>query len=175
MLTFSARKQFYLVNITESTPTNFIVFREISCDAFQNFQREVPGSVASGKYTLQDIIIHISVPHHNRIPGLCRVSKTLGKGPLALGKGNTRQRPLADESIGKGRFAECQISGTRQRLCRVSDVRHSANRQIFAECRPSDTRQRSEICLVSYIWHSANLWSLPSVIYLTLGKSLVFA
>jgi hypothetical protein len=55
--------------------------------------------------------------YRNRI--LCRVSKTLGKGYFTLGKGfaecNTRQRTL-----GKGFFAECFFSDTRQRLCRVS-------------------------------------------------------
>jgi len=51
------------------------------------------------------------------------VSKTLGKGPNTLGKAfaeyHTRQRAhvkiLADKEV----FAECFLSGTRQRLCRV--------------------------------------------------------
>jgi hypothetical protein len=52
------------------------------------------------------------------------VSKTLGKGYFTLGKGfaecNTRQRTLGKYFIGKGFFAECFFSDTRQRLCRVS-------------------------------------------------------
>jgi hypothetical protein len=59
---------------------------------------------------------------------LCRVPRTLGKAPKTLGKGfaecNTRQRALGKNPVGKGLFAECYLSGTRQRLCRV---RHSAN------------------------------------------------
>jgi hypothetical protein len=45
--------------------------------------------------------------NHYRIQGLCRVSRTLGKAPITLGKDfaecNTRQRVL-----GKDVFAECQ-------------------------------------------------------------------
>jgi hypothetical protein len=52
------------------------------------------------------------------------VSKTLGKGYFTLGKAfaecNTRQRTLGKYFIGKGFFAECFFSDTRQRLCRVS-------------------------------------------------------
>ena len=47
----------------------------------------------------------------------------LGKAQFALGKGFveccTRQRPLGKECVGKGIFAECLLSGTRQSLCRV--------------------------------------------------------
>ena len=53
----------------------------------------------------------------------------LGKGSFALGKAfaecNTRQRASVESPSGKGCFAECQISGTRQRLCRVPEE-HSA-------------------------------------------------
>jgi hypothetical protein len=49
---------------------------------------------------------------------------TLGKGYFILGKGfaeyNTRQRTLGKDFIGKGFFAECFFSDTRQKLCRVS-------------------------------------------------------
>jgi hypothetical protein len=55
--------------------------------------------------------------YRNRV--LCRVSKTLGKGHFTLGKGfaecNTRQRTLGKDFIGKGFFAECFFSDTRQR------------------------------------------------------------
>ena len=66
---------------------------------------------------------------------------------------NTRQRGSVEPFHGKACFAECQISGTRQRLCRVSSY-HSAkdwrplaegSRRLnflfnfFAEC---NTRQR---------------------------------
>ena len=54
---------------------------------------------------------------------LCRVPVALGKGSFALSKAfaecNTRQRASVESPFGKGCFAECQISGTRQRLCRV--------------------------------------------------------
>ena len=59
---------------------------------------------------------------HYRIQRLCRVSGTLGKGSYTLGEGfaecNTRQRPLGKDPDGKGGFAECRFSGTRQRDCR---------------------------------------------------------
>jgi hypothetical protein len=44
-------------------------------------------------------------------------SVTLGK---AFAECNTRQRTLGKNFIGKGFFAECFFSDTRQRLCRVS-------------------------------------------------------
>jgi hypothetical protein len=54
---------------------------------------------------------------------LCRVPEALGKGHFALGKAfaecRTRQRALGKIFVGKGFFAECLLSGTRQRLCRV--------------------------------------------------------
>jgi hypothetical protein len=60
--------------------------------------------------------------YRNRV--LCRVSKTLGKDYFTLGKAfaecYTRQRTLGKNFIGKGFFAECFFSDTRQRLCRVS-------------------------------------------------------
>jgi hypothetical protein len=49
---------------------------------------------------------------------------TTGIAFFTLGKGfadcNTRQRTLGKDFIGKGFFAECFFSDTRQRLCRVS-------------------------------------------------------
>jgi hypothetical protein len=48
---------------------------------------------------------------------LCILS--LGKGPIILGKGfaecNTRQRAFGNDFVGKDVFAECLLSGTRQR------------------------------------------------------------
>jgi hypothetical protein len=56
---------------------------------------------------------------HFWIQDLCRVS-----GPITLGKDsaerNIRQRALGSDFVGKDVFAECLLSGTRQRLCRVS-------------------------------------------------------
>jgi hypothetical protein len=61
---------------------------------------------------------------HYRNQLLCRVSQTLGKGYFTLGKGfaecNTWQRTLGELYIGSGLFAEYFLSGTRQRICRVS-------------------------------------------------------
>jgi len=55
----------------------------------------------------------------------------LGKGPIALGKGfaecHTRQRANGKAASGEGFFAECHLSGTRQRLCRVPG-RHSVKK-----------------------------------------------
>jgi hypothetical protein len=77
------------------------------------------------------VIIKSYRHYRNRV--LCRVSKTLGKGYFTLGKGfaecNTRQRTLGKDFIGKGFFAECFFSDTRQRLCRV----------------PKSTRQRKTL------------------------------
>jgi len=59
---------------------------------------------------------------HYRIQPLCRVPVALGKCQFALGKlfaeYNTRQTSLGKASHGTVVFAECRISGTRQRLCR---------------------------------------------------------
>jgi len=51
------------------------------------------------------------------------VSKTLGKGLNTFGKVfaecHTRQRAHGKILVGKEVFAECFLSGTQQRLCRV--------------------------------------------------------
>jgi hypothetical protein len=84
-------------------------------------------------------------------------------------------------------FAECFISGTRQRSSLLSatqktlgKIKHSA-KSFFAECFIFDTRQRVSLpsvffytrqralCRVSQIQHSAKS-SLPSVFSPTLGK-----
>jgi len=78
------------------------------------------------------------------------VAVTLGKCQFALGElfaeCYTRQTPLGKASHGKGIFAECRISGTRQRLCQ--EPCHSAKQprgatlgRHFAECLTADTRQ----------------------------------
>jgi len=76
------------------------------------------------------------------------VPQALSKGRYTLGKAfaecYTRQRALGKQLIGKDLFAECTLSGTRQRLCRVP-IRHSAKKSGrdgerhrdggFAECQ----------------------------------------
>jgi hypothetical protein len=66
---------------------------------------------------------------------LCRVSRALGKALNTLGKGfvecHTRQRAHGKEDVGKAVFAECLLSDTRQRLCRVSGTRQRPNRKIL--------------------------------------------
>jgi hypothetical protein len=79
--------------------------------------------------------------------------------PLLSAKSRTRQNLSAVTEQGhNGRFAECQVLGTRQRnnLCRAPALRHSAKivtlpsakglalgkYYLFAECRGPDTRQR---------------------------------
>ena len=85
-----------------------------------------------------------SRPSHYWRRALSRVPVALGKGSFALGKANTRQRASVESPSGKGYIAECQILGTRQRLCRVP-CGHSAKiwRRLFAECHSSGTRQRN--------------------------------
>jgi hypothetical protein len=56
---------------------------------------------------------------HYRIRRLCRVPEALGKAAKTLDKAfaecRTRQRRLGTQCIGKAFFAECFLSGTRQR------------------------------------------------------------
>jgi hypothetical protein len=118
---------------------------------------------------------------------LCRVSKTLGKGPKTLGKSFaeccTWQRTHGRENVGKGNFAECISSGTRQSLCRaksrtrqnLSAVTEQGHNGRFAECQVLDTRQRNNICRAPALRHSAKMVTLPSAKYLALGKEVVFA
>ena len=125
--------------------------------------------------------------NHYRRRALCRVPVALGKGSFALGKAfaecNTRQRASVESPPGKGCFAECQISGTRQRfdvvgrrstpsiflktLCRVPQLRHSAKKSVFlnlfAECHSTDTRQRVFLFFFKF--------SLPSAMVIALGKA----
>jgi len=61
------------------------------------------------------------------------VSLTLGKGQNTLGKAfaecHTRQRAHGKILIGKGVFAECFLSGTRQRLYRVPTLGKDKNKK----------------------------------------------
>jgi len=110
---------------------------------------------------------HRRSPHHYRISKLCRVSVTLGKGQVTLGKVfaecNTRQTTLGKESHGNADFAECRITGTRQRICRVPW--HSANKPRGATPGPA-------LCRVSNGRHSAKFGVLLSVLVRHSAKSL---
>ena len=103
---------------------------------------------------------------HYRISKLCRVSVTLGKGQVTLGKVfaecNTRQTTLGKESHGNADFAECRITGTRQRICRVPW--HSANKPRGATPGPA-------LCRVSNGRHSAKIGVLSSVLVRHSAKS----
>ena len=86
---------------------------------------------------------------HDWIQVLCQVPEALGKGQITLGKAfaecGTRQRIHGKKLISKALFAECILSDTRQRLCRVPRG-HSAKKSDrygaepvdghFAECQP---------------------------------------
>ena len=120
--------------------------------------------------------------YHYRTQALCRVPVTLGKSPYTLGKAfaecNSRQRSLGKSSDGKGLFAECLLSGTRQRLCRVP-VNHSAKKSCltapidgdgrFAERLTRGTRQ-SPPSLPSVALGKGRE-ALPSALLVTLGKA----
>ena len=93
---------------------------------------------------------------HYRTSKLCRVSVTLGKGQVPLGKVfaecNTRQKTLGKGSHGNVDFAECRITGTRQTLfCRVpwhsaKQLRGATLVRHFAECLTVDTRHSLNFC-----------------------------
>jgi len=102
---------------------------------------------------------------HYRKQELCRVLKTHGEAQKTLGKGFAecyiRQTAHDVHCDGKSFFAECFLSCTRQRLCRVlkptlgkkkvkSNV--TARRRSGRVCRVSNgtgTRQRCHVCRVS--------------------------
>ena len=71
--------------------------------------------------------------------------EALGKGKIALGKAfaecGTRQRTLGKKLVGKDLFAECLLSGTRQRLCRVFRG-HLAKKSDYHGAGPIDGQQR---------------------------------
>jgi hypothetical protein len=76
--------------------------------------------------------------------GLCRVHFVGHSAkPLPSAKSRTRQNLSAvTEQVHNGRFAECQVRGTRQ--------------------RSNGTRQRLLLCRVPRTWHSAKIVTLPS-------------
>ena len=117
---------------------------------------------------------------HYWIQVLCRVPEALGKGQIALGKAfaecGTRQRTHSKKLIGKALFAECRLSGTRQRLCREprghsakKSDRHSAGPMggRFAECQPS--RHSAKIF---YFFFKKILCRVPTL--QALGKEFFF-
>jgi hypothetical protein len=71
-----------------------------------------------------DTDAYIAIHYWNQ--PLCRVSRALGKALNTLGKGfaeyHTRQRAHGKKAVGKAAVAECLLSGTRQRLCRVPEL-----------------------------------------------------
>ena len=111
---------------------------------------------------------------------LCRVPKVLGKGQIALGKAftecGTRQRTHDENLIGKVLFAECLLSGTRQRLCRVPQW-HSAKKSDrqgaesvdggFAECQPCKHSTK-----IFYFFLKKILCRVPTL--QALGKEFLF-
>jgi hypothetical protein len=108
---------------------------------------------------------------------LCRVFETLGKAPKTLGKGfaecNTRQRALGSEYSGKDVFAECLLSGTRQRFCLVSG-RRSAKKSRHDGVWDRDGSLPSalwkalgkgpSLCRAPSVRRSAKAGSLPSTL-----------
>ena len=115
---------------------------------------------------------------HYQNSKLCRVSDTLGKGYITLGKVfaecNTRQTTLGKGSHGKVDFAECRNTGTRQRFCRVpwysaKKPRGATLVPRFAECLTADTRQSFKLCQVPAPGY-LHVSGLPSVKAVALGK-----
>jgi hypothetical protein len=118
------------------------------------------------------------------------VSETHGKGYFTLGKCfaecNTRQRTLGELYIGKSIFAEYFLSGTRQRLCRVSFGTRQKKVTVtapsdgdgsFAECPRRHSAKK--VYLPSVWWTGTRQrtlqWAplpvpLPSVLAMALGK-----
>ena len=70
--------------------------------------------------------------------------------------GYTRQTTLSKESHGNADFAECRITGTRQRICRVPW--HSVNKPRGATPGPA-------LCRVSNVRHSAKSPSRGAAMY----------
>jgi len=109
------------------------------------------------------MIEKIGAVHHYRISQVCQVPETLGKGQTTLGENfaecYTRRRALGKQRLSKDIFAECFLSRTRRRLCRVFFVQHSAKR-LFAEC-PMDGTRKPLTLGVYGIFHSVSdkiLW-----------------
>jgi hypothetical protein len=134
-------------------------------------------------FFLGEVVVVIFGSRHYRTQLLCRVSQTLGKGYFTLGKGfaecNTRQRTLDELYIGNSLFVEYFLSGTRQRICRVSfDTRQrkvtvtapSDGDGSFAECllprhlaKTGPVGPTASLCAESSHRHSAKKASLPNV------------
>jgi len=125
--------------------------------------------------------------YHYRKQSLCRVPQALGKAQKTLGKGfaecNTRQTAHDIYSAGKRLFAECFLSGTRQKTLPRTEIeaqrkkvswRSGDGHGAFADCQISGTWQTFLLCRVSNFRHSANLASLPSVKVQALGKASSF-
>ena len=106
---------------------------------------------------------------------------TLGK---AFTECYTRQRALDKQFIGKDLFAECTLSGTRQRLCRVL-IWHSAKKShrederhhdgSFVECQGQVLGKGRLFAERRWLKHLAKVATLPSVLSATLGKVATFA
>ena len=110
---------------------------------------------------------------------ICRVPKTHGKARKTHSKGfavgRTRQKAHGKQPSAKAAFAVCNISSTRQSLCRVpnlthgkllditatmmwqsplpcaSPVWHTTNNGNFAVCRGHCTRQRAQILNIFFV------------------------
>ena len=95
--------------------------------------------------------------NHYWIQVLCRVPKALGKGQIALGKAfaecGTRQRTHGKKLIGKALFAECLLSGTRQRKATV--MASVPLTVALPSANPAGTRQRFFIFLKKFYLPSA--------------------
>jgi hypothetical protein len=115
------------------------------------------------------------------------VSGTLGKVPKILGKGfaecYTRQRALDSEYSGKDVFAECLLSGTRQRkvavtafgtvtaLCRAPSGWRSAKTGPLPSAYDVALGKGPSLCRAPSARRSAKADSLPSACYVALGKA----
>ena len=115
---------------------------------------------------------------HYRKQWVCRVPQALGKDQQTLGKRfaecNTRQTAHGIYSVGRAfsighstnTLPRAETDARRKKVTRRCGDGHN----VFAECPRPDTRQTCHLCRVSNLRHSANLNSLPSVKYWTLGK-----
>ena len=89
---------------------------------------------------------------HYWIQVLCRVPEALGKGQIALGKVfaecGTRQRTHGKKLIVKDLFAECLLSGTRQRKATVTTP--APLTVVLPSANPAGTRQRFFIFILNF-------------------------
>jgi len=75
---------------------------------------------------------------------LCRVLGHSAKAPLALGKGFA-ERLLGKSCSAKGFFAECHVSDTLQRLCRVPDQHLAKTKTKKSQKIRKNFRERAAI------------------------------